>query len=1068
VRRRPTIPPTRALRVLGRALPQAGVAAGSGPSVSGALGLAHVMSTTHRQTPPTAGRDPLRPRWALLSAIAVTAALATVLIAIAYSYGRENESLDLGRGLLWVGLSCIYVPIFARMLSPAVARKERLTLVFLAGVLLYVVKVLYAPTQFGGSDEYTHFVNAQHILDWGRLYTANSILPESANYPGLASAAAAVSLLTGMNLFVSSLIFLGVARVMLLIALFFVFERLTRSARVAGVAVLLYCANPNYLMWASQFAYESLSVPLMVVVLVCLLAERPRDREPLLGQVRGLAGGPPSLQDRALPTPAEIAAITPLPRIRHRERQRSTATSTASSSEAPVVESLSQPDPLGSAPWTGAALLLIAATAITHHLTSYALALLLWALVAITAWAGRPNRRCLVFALAATACSGAWLLLHGRSTVGYLADIFGRAVESLGGIIGGGQALHAPFQGNGYGATAAPDEIILAFAGVLLVGAGIVYGALLLLRARGRRLAGWLSPDPAGALTLVLAVGGIAWIGALALRAAPAAWEVANRSADFLFIAAALIMAQAATALADGGRRVKLRRAGVVACACLAFLGGTVLGWESYVRLARPTHVKVGDATIRPPSATVAAWAARNLPRSASIATDASSGRLLLQYGFRRVIAGAGTAAEALRAASGDWKRDWLSDNAIDYVIVDRRPSSADTRVGLTFARPDELREPLFPAAAIGDFERMPGATRVFDSGDIVVYDVTKVRRPGQASRRTFVAAAPRRQHRETAGFALALLGLALLPIVISVTRLRIRLWNRQHALLELDAQHAVASQHRDGRRRASALLATEVLAVTCVLALLVLNVLVSGPQWLNAVLGLPVALLLPGHAVMSVLFGRSQPPPAERLVVGVALSIAALIVAIVVLDAAGQRIDRLAMLSVLAALQLVALTTTFVRARIDRIPLRPLAPPLPRLAVAVSSALVVAVVVGLVGEALTIASRPSVTTSVAGYAALSVERDGSRGLIIDVESNELTPVTYEFELEARVGERPAAVSSLALAPGSKAQLRLPIGDRARSVVVVVRQRQRGPDAGRDLGPPLSVTLEPLSTGPAA
>jgi hypothetical protein len=1049
VRRRPTIP-------------MLAVDAGAPARPGGALKLrGHTAPLRHT------GRDPLRPRWALLSAIAVTAALGTVVIAIAYSYGRENESLDLGRGLLWVGLSCIYVPIFARMLSPAVARKERLTLVFLAGVLLYVVKVLYDPTQLGQSDEYTHFVNAQHILDWGRLYTGNTILPESANYPGLASAAAAVSLLTGMNLFASSLIILGVARVMLLIALFLVFERLTRSARIAGVAALLYCAEPNFLMWSAQFSYESLSLPLMVVVLVCLLGERPRDRESLLGQVRGLVGGPPSLQDRASPTPAESAAIEPLPRIRHRERQRLTATSTVPSSEAPVVESLSQPDPLGSAaPWTGAALLLIAATAMTHHVTSYALALLLWALVAITVWAGRLNRRCLVFALAATACSGAWLLLHGLSTVGYLDDIFRRAEQSVAGVIGG-QALHAPFQG-GYGATAAPDERILALANVLLVVAGIVYGALLLLRTRGRRPAGWLSPDPAGALTLVLVVGGIAWIGALAMRVAPSAWIVANRSADFLFIGVALLMAQAATALADGGRRVKLRRAGVIACACLAFLGGSVLGWDSYVRLARPTQVKVGDAIIRPQSDTVAAWAARNLPRSASIATDDSSGRLLQQYGFRRVLAGGGTVYEALRAESGDWKRDFVADNAIDYVILDRRPASADTKGGLTFARPDELREPLFPAAAIGDFERMPGATRVFDSGDIVVYDVTKVRRPGQASRRTFIAAAPRRPHRETAGFALALLGLALLPAVMSVTRLRIRSRNRQHAPPRLDAQHAVVSQHRDSPRRASALLSTEVLAVTCLLVLLVLNVLASGPQWLNAVLGLPVALLFPGHAVMSVLFGRSQPPPAERLVVGVALSIAALIVAMVVLDAAGQRIDRLAMLSVLAAVQLVALTTTLVRARVDRIPLRLLAPPLPRLAVAVSSALVVAVVVSSVGGALTIARQPSVTTSVAGYSALSVERDGSRGLIVGVESNELTPATYEFELEARAGERPVVVGSLSLAPGSKAQLRLPIGDRARSVVVVVRQRQRGPDAGRDLGPPLSVTLEPLSTGPAA
>ena len=629
-------------------------------------------------------------------------------------------------------------------------------------------------------------------------------------------------------------------------------------------------------------------------------------------------------------------------------------------------------------------------------------------------------------------------------------------MKSVTGVIGGQQAAHAPFQGNGYGATAAPDEIILAFASVLLVVAGIVYGVLLLLRAKGRRPAGWLSPDPAGALTLVLAVGGIAWIGALVLRVAPSAWEVANRSSDFLFIGVALLMALAATALADGGRRVELRRVGVIACACLAFLGGTVLGWESYVRLARPTQVRVGDATIRPPSDTVAAWAARNLPRSASIATDASSGRLLLQYGFRRVIAGEGTAAGELAAESGDWKRDWLSDNAIDYVILDRRPSSGDTKIGLTFARPNELREPLNPAAAIRDFERMPGATRVFDSGDIVVYDVTKVRRPGQASRRTFVAAAPRRPHQETAGFGLALLGfglallgLALMPAVMSATRLRIRSWDRQHAPPPLDAQHAVASQHRDGRRRASALLATEVLAVTCVLVL-VLNVLASGPQWLNAVVGLPVALLLPGHVVMSVLFGRSQPPPAERLVVGVALSIATLIVAMVMLDAAGQRIDRLALLSVLTTLALVALTTTLVRARADRIPLRPLVPPLPRLAVAVSSALIVAVVVSSVGEALTIASRPSDTTSVAGYSALSVERNGSRGLIVGVESNELTPATYRARGASRRAprRRRLAFACPRIQTAAQTAHRRPCAPRRRGGPQAPARAGRGPRPG--------------------
>ena len=963
-----------------------------------------------------------RLRWEPMSAVAITAALGTVLVAIAYEYGRENRSLDFGRGLLWLGLGCIYLPVFARMLSPAATRAERLLLVFMAGTLLYVVKVLHDPTSFGQADEYMHFANAENILHWGQLYTPDSLLPVSASYPGLPSLAAAVSTLTGLTLFVSSLIVVGVARVMLLIALFLVFERLANSARVAGVAALLYCAHPFYLMWSSQFAYESLSVPLMGAILVCLLAERRGDREP-------------------------------------------------------------------SAAWTGAALLLIAATAITHHVTSYVLAFVLWALVAITWRAHRPNRRYLAFAVAATACAAAWLLVHGHATAGYLDSNFSYADRSLVGVIDGQQAAHAPFGGST--SPTPPDEIILAVAGVLLVVAGVLRGGFLLLRAKGRRLAGWVVPDAAGSLTLVLAVGAIAWIGTYPLRAAPGAWLLGSRTSDFLFIGAALLMAWAATALADGryrpgawmtrtgeielpilpGPHVTLRRAGVAVCACVAVLGGTVVGSDSYARLARPTQVNVADRVIRPQSDTVVAWAAENLPRTASIAADATSGRLLLERGFRRVIANSGSIGELLPTTliSGDAKRDLIAENAIDYVILDRRQSSTEPGLGLTFPRPDE-RDQLYPSRAIRDFEQMRGARRVFDGGDIVVFDVTNVRRPGEHVRRTFVAAAPA-QRDEKRWLNFVMLGLALVPLaltllVIVASRFHVGAPARQHGASRLDAPRTVAAEGADAQQRASRVLLTETVAVSCGLICLAISFVASGPLWLTATLGLGVAFVLPGHVVMSLLFGRFQPSTAERLIVAVALSIAVLILTVGALDAAGQRINRFALLSALVVLQLAALTTAVIRARAGRVALRSLYLGRPRVPVRISTAIVVGVLVGAVALALTIARRPAATKSIDGYSALSIERAGSRGVMVRLQSDELRPRTYA--LEARTGERVLAVRSVRLAPGRSMQLRLSFADQARPVVVQVQDRQRASDRDSDSGPPMWVTLERLSTGPAA
>jgi O-antigen/teichoic acid export membrane protein len=959
-----------------------------------------------------------RARWALLGAIAITAALGTVLVAIAYVYGRENWSLDFGRGLLWIGLACIYIPVFARMLSPAATRAERLALVFIAAALLYVVKVLHNPTSFGEADEFLHFANAQNILRWGRLYTPNSLFDVSASYPGLPSLAAATSLLTGLSLFVSSLLVVGVARVVLLIALFLVAERLANSARIAGVAALLYCAHPFYLMWSSQFAYESLSVPLVGAILVCLLAKRPGDREP-------------------------------------------------------------------SAVWTGAAVLLIAATAITHHVTSYVLVFVLWALFALTVWARRPNRRYLAFAIAATACTAAWLLAHGQASTAYLGSNLKYASASVAAVIKHQEAAHTPF-GGGTSPTP-PDELILTAVGLLVVVASTLRGGFLLLRAKGRRLAQWMMPDTAGALMLMLALVGVAWIGTYALRLAPGAWLLGSRTSDFVFAGAALLMAWAATAYAGGGdsprvwatrggaievrvaRRshVTLRRAVVAICAGAAVLGGTAVGSDSYSRLARPTQVRVGDRDISPQSAAVAAWATQNLPRTASIAADASSGRLLLDDGFRRVIANAGTIGELMPTTliSGDWKRDLIAENAIDYVIVDRRPSSADPGLGLTYRRPDERPERLYPARAVRDFDEMRGARRVFDSGDIVVFDVTKVRRPGQRVRRTFVAAAPR-QPREKRWLSLMMIAVALvvlaLTLAVAGARRLFRLPERQDRASRLDASTAVAVGDADAQQRPSRAVLTETIAVTCGLIALAVSFVASGPEWLTATLGLAMVFVLPGHAVMSLLFGRSQPSTAERLVVGVALSIATIIVTMVALDAAGQRINRFSLLSTLVALQVVALTTALIRAPARRVLLRPLRPRWPRLRPAISVALVVAVVVSAVGVAVAISVPARATTRVSGYSALWVERNRPRAVTVGVESNEVGPASYK--VEARAGERVLAVRSLSLAPGHSMQLTLPFGDQRRPVIVSVQQREGLSGSGRYLAPPLWLALGPRST----
>ena len=200
--------------------------------------------------------------WISVTPLAFCAALGLVLLAIAdeasrlgYGYGRCSV-------FFWSGLLLIFVPIAARALTRDAGRAERLSLVILLGIALYMVKVLASPQGFTFVDEYIHLRNTQDILYTQHIFGFNPLLPTAAYYPGLAAVTAALVNLTGLNTFVSGLLIMGAARMLISACLFLIAEKVTGSGRAAAAASLVYAANPMFLLWSSTFAYENLALPL--------------------------------------------------------------------------------------------------------------------------------------------------------------------------------------------------------------------------------------------------------------------------------------------------------------------------------------------------------------------------------------------------------------------------------------------------------------------------------------------------------------------------------------------------------------------------------------------------------------------------------------------------------------------------------------------------------------------------------------------------------------------------------------------------------------------------------------
>ena len=100
-------------------------------------------------------------------------------------------------------------------------------------------------------------------------------------YPGLEGATSALMSMTGLSSYAAGVILVGAARLVLVASLFLLFQRVSGSARVAGLGVAIYAGNFNFLYWGAQFSYESLALPLLLLAMMALAEREVAPKEAL-------------------------------------------------------------------------------------------------------------------------------------------------------------------------------------------------------------------------------------------------------------------------------------------------------------------------------------------------------------------------------------------------------------------------------------------------------------------------------------------------------------------------------------------------------------------------------------------------------------------------------------------------------------------------------------------------------------------------------------------------------------------------------------------------------------------
>jgi hypothetical protein len=614
--------------------------------------------------------------WGLFPIIGLSNGLAFILLALANTASRQSAAY--ASALFWISLLLIFVPTALRLISSSPSRQERIGLVVLLGLSLYMVKVLHSPLDFTFHDEFLHWNTANNILQTRYLFGENSILPVSPLYPGLEIVVTAISNLSGLSVVESGTITLAIGRVAFMLALFLFYEHIGGSAQLGSIAALLYTANSNFVYFDSQFSYESMSLPFATTILYIAAS---RDD----GYERNF------LQKLALALPLIVLVA-----MTHH--------------------------------FTG--YVLVALLGLWTLFSPFRkLERSSWLTLAL-------------LSLTTLAAVMGWNALVGETTNNYLGPVIRSGLSELFSLLsdGGGRELftneaggESPIWERVVGFASVIFIMVVMPLGILQI---------LLSPFRQRPLASRLTMLSSVALQSwqryrnSAAALALAFVVALhpimqAFRLTSAGWEIANRSSEFLFWAIAFVLAVSVTVI--GALRIPRRiwMVGFAIWATVIFVGGSISGWPPWARQPGSFLVSADSRSVKPEGILAAQWAGDHLPAQSRMSADRINTLLMSVYGNQRLITHLSDnmylASVYYSLTLGPSERTLLNLSNVEYMVVDRRLSEGLPLVGVYFENGEPRpRGPRAPIAdrALTKFDNVRLISRVFDSGNIRIYAI--------------------------------------------------------------------------------------------------------------------------------------------------------------------------------------------------------------------------------------------------------------------------------------------------------------------------------------------------------
>ena len=603
--------------------------------------------------------------------VCISSAISLVCVSIAQAGGRAD--LPWAQPLFWVAFCALFAGPVYRGVEPRTSRAERIVMIMIASLMAFAVKQIYSPTSFAHFDEYLHWVTLDAIVNTGRTFNENTLLPISPFYPALELCAAALKLLSGANDFVSASVIVALSRLLTVLLLFRLVERVTASSRAASIATFAFMGNSAFVFFDQQFAYETLAFPLFCA---CLF---------LCSSINGQQH---SLRKTRLTSLLLVTVILGLTLTHH----------------------------------------------LTSFISGCYVATILFCDYLLGRRAHRAHA--LIIALFAIMAPVLWSRLSGAPTGTYLGPSFVLASFDIANLFSGASSMRGLFVSSTGPATPLALKLG-GVIGTALIAIGLATGFFrsiqrglgsalsfnfIELRRRVRKRA------VVSSALVVLALSTLLFPVSVALRLTPKGWELGNRLGPFIFVSVSIVLGVAIRYFWQR-RSTVLFTGGITVTIITIIFSGMVSGW-GVDALRGPYQISADALSIERMGISAARWTAAELGPGHRFASDRINQILLAGHGKQISLTSISDQIEVSRLFMSDsWgaeERNIVSLARLDFLLVDLRLTGGRPKFGY-FDSPPEDPVAELRVRSLLKFGSVSGVSRIYDNGYIIIYDVRAI-----------------------------------------------------------------------------------------------------------------------------------------------------------------------------------------------------------------------------------------------------------------------------------------------------------------------------------------------------